>query len=297
MSIDVVGIGDTGFEASIPMPLEELIYSATTGALSDAGIDVDELDGVYLAASDVFDGRGISTMTLTGATGSHGKPELRVCGDGLGALTVAATELAMGSVHTAIVSAWSKLSEADLPALEPLGLDPALLRPLGLSGADLLRLRASRSNGAARAAIGDVEGSLDGAISLVVTTEKPGTKAGTILGHGLATGRYFGLDDSFLSPLRIAIDGAIAEAAISPDTISTVYCGGFVGVSNEALQELFPRPWEIRRPHDPGITLGYAAGLAALGEALRADTSNPFLVISSSGPGAQSSYAAVGSIL
>jgi len=46
-------------------------------------LEIGEIDGVCMSASDLNDGRAISTMTLTGSTGSLGKNEIRVCNDSL----------------------------------------------------------------------------------------------------------------------------------------------------------------------------------------------------------------------
>src|SRR3954453_11228533 len=49
--------------------LEELQYEATQLALRDAGITIEDIDGIVVAANDQYDGRAISIMMASGAVG------------------------------------------------------------------------------------------------------------------------------------------------------------------------------------------------------------------------------------
>jgi len=94
--IVIAGFARADFEPVIQRPLEDVIYFAASGAVADAGTSIKEIDAVSMASSDLLDGRAISTMTLTGSTGSFQKSEMRVCSDGLAALALAIAECRAG---------------------------------------------------------------------------------------------------------------------------------------------------------------------------------------------------------
>jgi hypothetical protein len=49
--------------------LEELIYDTAQLALADAGITIEDIDGIVVASNDQFDGRSISVMMASGSVG------------------------------------------------------------------------------------------------------------------------------------------------------------------------------------------------------------------------------------
>ncbi len=54
----------------------------TSRALEDAGLTIDDIDSTVTVCNDFWDGRTISCMTITEATGSHKVPTTNVEGDG-----------------------------------------------------------------------------------------------------------------------------------------------------------------------------------------------------------------------
>src|SRR5712671_8216374 len=102
MHVNIAGSSTLVPRPDIPMALDEMIYTATSHALADAGLSIDDISGSFMAASDLYDGRAISTMTLTGSTGSFHKNEMRVCNDSLAALMLAAAEIAAGAAEAVI---------------------------------------------------------------------------------------------------------------------------------------------------------------------------------------------------
>jgi len=68
--VAVVGVSQVGYARAIPdRTLEELIFEAATGALADARLGWGELDAVVIGASDLVDGRVISSMVTAGPAG------------------------------------------------------------------------------------------------------------------------------------------------------------------------------------------------------------------------------------
>ena len=47
--------------------LEEMIYDTAQLALADAGIGIDDIDGIVVGSNDQFDGRSISVMMASGS--------------------------------------------------------------------------------------------------------------------------------------------------------------------------------------------------------------------------------------
>src|SRR4030042_2206305 len=81
--VAVVGVGRTGGRREKKThPYADLVYEATTTALEDAGMTIDQVDNVITVSNDFFDGRTISSMAIQDACGSYDKNVSTVEGDG-----------------------------------------------------------------------------------------------------------------------------------------------------------------------------------------------------------------------
>lgn len=291
----VRGSGRVGFQRMLGQPLDELIHHATALALEDAAMRLDDVDAVCMASSDLLDGRAISTMTLTAATGSFGKSELRVCDDGLGALAVAQSEIESGAAETVLVSSWTKLSEADSSAIYPLGAEPIFHRPLGFDGEVVLALRRSRlEERATTVDIHAVEGA-DGAVALVLTRHADGRTRQRIVGTGWSTGSYLSPADDPLAEVGVAAARALRDAGRQGGEVARVRCAAFHHVADEELVQALGLGAEVPvlRSQPVGLEVGYAAGLFAVTDAL-VDSEEGFdLIVGHAGLGLQSAYAAL----
>ena len=49
--------------------LEELMYDTVQQALADAGLEIEDIDGIVVASNDQYDGRAISVMMASGSVG------------------------------------------------------------------------------------------------------------------------------------------------------------------------------------------------------------------------------------
>ena len=140
----VVGVSQIGYAATIPdRTLEELIFEAASSALADAGLAWREIDSVVIAASDLVDGRVISSMVTSGPAGGYMKDILNVASSGEHALVLATLQILSGLLETALVLSWSKCSEAPIAHVERLSLDPFYRRHLGINGLVAAALEAS----------------------------------------------------------------------------------------------------------------------------------------------------------
>lgn len=131
----MVGVSQVGYASAITdRTLEELIFEAATGALADAHLAWGELDAVVIGASDLVDGRVISSMVTAPAAGGYMKDLLAVASSAEHAFVLAYLRLAAGLGDTALVAGWSKCSEAPIPQVEQLSLDPFYRRHVGMDG-------------------------------------------------------------------------------------------------------------------------------------------------------------------
>ena len=142
--VAVVGVSQVGYASAITdRTLEELIFEAASGALADARLAWRDLDAVVIGASDLVDGRVISSMVTAPAAGGYMKDLIAVASSAEHAFVLAYLRLASGFGHTALVAGWSKCSEAPIPYVERLSLDPFYRRHLGVNGLVAAALQAS----------------------------------------------------------------------------------------------------------------------------------------------------------
>ena len=133
--VAVVGVSQVGYASAITdRTLEELIFEAARGALADAGLAWSALDAVVIGASDLVDGRVISSMLTAGPAGGYMKDLLAVASSAEHAFVLAYLRLAAGVGEAALVAGWSKCSEAPIPQVERLSLDPFYRRHVGMDG-------------------------------------------------------------------------------------------------------------------------------------------------------------------
>lgn len=140
----IVGISQVGYASAIhDRTLEELIFDAATSALADAGLAWRDLDSVVLGASDLVDGRVISSMVTSGSAGGYMKDLLNVASGGEHALVLAHLQILSGLCATSLVISWSKCSEAPIALVDRLSLDPFYYRHVGVTGLVAAALQAS----------------------------------------------------------------------------------------------------------------------------------------------------------
>ena len=279
----------------IPGALDELIYAASAGALKDAELDIAELDGVCMSSSDLNDGRAISTMTLTGSTGSFHKREMRVCNDGLAAVWMGVAEIGSGAAATLMVCAWNKLSDVvDPSAIPALAMEPTMHRALGYNPAAVLSLRQSFETG--RPVFTHASPSLvphDTAAAVIITAEGHKHAGDLVLtGFGASTGPYLRPGEPVLAPLQRAVSAALAKAGRSAKDVARLQVGGMLRIESAEIAAALGVPVAAIVRQDPlASDLGYATGLVALVTALEDPADGPMLVVSASGLGLESANA------
>jgi len=123
--------------------LEELLFEVTQAALKDAGLTIDDIDGIVVASNDQMDGRAISVMAASGSVGGVGRDILSTPSAGEHAFVMGALRIASGQYRTQLIVSWSP-TEADSQAeVERIGTDPYYHRRLPLDDLAAYALQAT----------------------------------------------------------------------------------------------------------------------------------------------------------
>jgi acetyl-CoA C-acetyltransferase len=151
----VIGCAIRPVIASRDRSLEEMIYDTAQLALADAGITIDDVDGIVVAANDQFDGRSISVMMASGPVGGVDRDIISTPSASEHAFILGALRVATGQFRTQLVVSWSPTETSSMSEAQRLGTDPYFHRALPLDELSAHALQASaveRAEPSARAA-------------------------------------------------------------------------------------------------------------------------------------------------
>jgi acetyl-CoA C-acetyltransferase len=123
--------------------LEELIYDTAQFALTDAGITIDDIDGIVVASNDQFDGRSISVMMASGSVGGVDRDIMSTPSASEHAFILGALRVATGQFRTQLVVSWSPTEVSSMSEAQRLGADPYFHRALPLDELSAHALQAS----------------------------------------------------------------------------------------------------------------------------------------------------------
>lgn len=296
MRIGIAGWYSVSPAREVPVSLDELIYSVTSSALDKSGMTIDDIGAVSMAASDLNDGRAISTMTLTGSTGSYHKTEMRVCNESLAALWLGAAEIVTDTAPAIMICAWNKASDsADPVAIDALAMEPVATRPLNFHPDAILALRQSAERGVPTLTRERARIPMDTASALVIVAADDPRASGIVMtGHGSAQGPYLRPGDPVLRPLQLAAQAAMRTSGKSAAEFSTVSVAGLSRIDDDEIASALGVSTDvITRQQPDGVDLGYAGGLTAVTAALESGLSGPTLFVSAGGLGAENAHAIV----
>lgn len=130
--VGIIGVGEAMYDSATDRSLEELVHRTAREALDDAGLDRSELESVVACASDLEDGRAISSMVTAGPAGSYNRDFIKTTDTGIHALGLATMRIETGVFDTSLVVSWAKHSETDLGTIRQLEGDPFYRRGTGL---------------------------------------------------------------------------------------------------------------------------------------------------------------------
>ena len=128
----VIGVAIMPSVTGDKQSLEEILYDVTQRALKDAGLTIEDIDGIVVAANDQYDGRAISIMAASGSVGGVDRDILSTPSAGEHAFVMGALRVACGQYRTQLVLAWSPLEAGSLSEVQRLAADPYFHRRLPL---------------------------------------------------------------------------------------------------------------------------------------------------------------------
>ena len=118
-------------------------FDVAQAALADAGLGIDDIDGVVVAANDQMDGRAISIMAASGSVGGVGRDILSTPSAAEHAFIMGVLRIASGQYRTQLVVSWSPTEASSLPEVERISADPYFHRRLPLDDLSAFALQAS----------------------------------------------------------------------------------------------------------------------------------------------------------
>jgi len=130
--VGIIGVAQTKYLRYNPASHAEMAYQVTREALEDAGLTIEDIDNTVTVCNDFWDGRTISCMTITEATGSHRVPTTNVEGDGTYGALMGAMRILSGLHKMTLVVAQSKISEGIPAVITNAMFDPVYERVLGI---------------------------------------------------------------------------------------------------------------------------------------------------------------------
>jgi acetyl-CoA C-acetyltransferase len=142
--VAIIGAAQTKFEKNKPDTFAEMVYDVTSRALADAGITVKEVDNVVSVSSDFWDGRTISSMAISDASGAFGNDITTVEGDGTFGALYGMMRILSGSFGCTVVVAHHKGSESSMSGITNTAFDPLVERRLGLDAISSAAMQARR---------------------------------------------------------------------------------------------------------------------------------------------------------
>ncbi len=142
--VAIVGVAQTKYQRQNPASHAELSYEVTRDALEDAGMTIEDVDNTVTVCNDFWDGRTISSMAITEATGSHRVPTTNVEGDGTYGALMGLMRILSGHHRVTLVVAQSKTSEGIPPVITNAMFDPLYERMLGLDAINSSALQMRR---------------------------------------------------------------------------------------------------------------------------------------------------------
>jgi acetyl-CoA C-acetyltransferase len=150
--------------------LEEAIYDVGQSALLDAGLAIEDIDGIVVGANDQLDGRAISIMMASGSIGGVGRDIISTPSAAEHAFVLGALRVSTGQFRTQLVAAWSPTEVSSISEALRLGTDPYFHRALPLDELSAHALQATALEHA-------VPGIRKTALGIVAKNRKNGTIA------------------------------------------------------------------------------------------------------------------------
>lgn len=142
--VGIVGVSQTKYKGeNREQTYSDLVYEATTKALNDAGLTIDDIDNIVTVSNDFWDGRTISSMADMEACGSMDTDVTTTEDDGTSGILLGFMRT-LAEFDTTLVVARSKISETNPNIVTNTMFDPIFERKLGLDAISSSALQARR---------------------------------------------------------------------------------------------------------------------------------------------------------
>ena len=187
--------------------LEELIYRVSQAALADAGLAIEDIDGIVVGANDQLDGRAISIMAASGSVGGVDRDILSTPSSAEHAFVLGALRVASGLFRTQLIVAWSPTEASPMREAERLAADPYFHRRLPLDELAAAGLQAAVLEHHA-------PGARAAALAVVAKNRRNGARAYPAHASNAGSGAD-GLGEVTRWPLRAGMVGAPATGAVA----------------------------------------------------------------------------------
>ena len=142
--VAIIGTAQTRYQKNNPASRAEMAFEVTCKALEDAGLTIKDIDNTVTLCNDYWDGRTISCIALTEATGSDKVHTTNIAGDGAYGALMGMMRILSGHFKIALVVAESKGSEAIPGIITNAMFDPIYERMLGSDAVSSAALQARR---------------------------------------------------------------------------------------------------------------------------------------------------------
>lgn len=142
--VGIIGVGQIKSQRDNPASHVEMVYEATAKALEDAELTIQDIDNTITVCNDFWDGRTISCMGITEASGSNMVDTSNVEGDGTYGALLGLMRILSGYFDVTLIVAQSKGSEGVPGIITNAMFDPIYERVLGLDAVNSAALQARR---------------------------------------------------------------------------------------------------------------------------------------------------------
>lgn len=149
---------------------EEALHAVTHAALRDAGIKIEDIDGIVVAGNDQLDGRAITIMMASGSVGGVSRDILATPSSSEHAFVLGALRVRSGLYRTQLVVSWSPLETDGIEDVQRLAADPYYHRSLPLDDLSSHALQAVALEAA-------VPGLREAAVTVTETNRRHGSQA------------------------------------------------------------------------------------------------------------------------
>lgn len=141
--VAIVGAVQTRYEAKkAHQTYNELVYEVVSELLKQTGVPMQEIESMVTASQDFWDGKTISSMSVSEVVGGYLKSEAKVASDGIQALIYGAARILAGAFEYTLVVAHCKESEGQGQTITAVMFDPYCQRPLGVIAPTVAALQA-----------------------------------------------------------------------------------------------------------------------------------------------------------